>query len=606
MARLLFALVCLTASWGAAAQEVAPAHGIAMHGDLKYGPDFQHFEYADPDAPKGGEVRYAAIGGFDSLNPYILKGEAAAGLGNLYETLMTSSADEAFSEYGLIAESIETPPDRSWAIFTLRPEARWHDGTPITVEDVIFSFTALRDQGAPFYRYYYRDVTSVEAVGERRVKFTFGGEVNRELPLIVGQMPVLPKHDFATKPFDQTTLEPPLGSGPYRVAAVDPGRSITYERVPDWWGKDLAVNRGRYNVDRIQYDYYRDPTIALEAFKAHEFDLRVENVSKQWAIGYDGPALAAGLIVKEEIPNELPNGMQGFVFNTRLAKFSDRRVRQALALPFDFEWVNKNLFFGAYTRTNSYFANSELAAVGEPSAAELALLEPFRASLPAEVFGPAYQAPASDGSGGDRANLRAARAMLAEAGWTVRDGALVGPDGAPMTIEFMIDQPAFERVTAAYIQNLERLGIEATIRQVDSSQYEQRMEDFDFDVVVATFGQSLSPGNEQRNYWSSAAADMAGSSNIIGIKDPAVDALIEAIIAAPDREALVTATRALDRVLTWGHYVVPHWHLRASRIAYWNKFSRPAIDPKYGVDIDAWWVDPAKEAALAEKETALE
>lgn len=605
MSRLVLVLTLLFLALPAMAQDGVPMHGIAMHGDLKYGPDFQHFEYADPNAPKGGEMRFAAIGGFDSLNPYILKGEAAAGLANLFETLMTSPADEAFSEYGLIAESIETPPDRSWAIFTIRPEARWHDGEPITVADVIFSFTALRDEGTPFYRYYYRDVASVEAIGERRVKFVFAGEGNRELPLIVGQMPVLPKHYFDAHPFGETSLDPPIGSGPYRIATVDPGRSITYERVADYWGAALPVNRGRYNVDRLVYDYYRDPTIALEAFKAHEFDIHQENVAKQWATGYDSPALATGLIVREEIPNELPNGMQGYAFNTRLAMFQDRRVRAALALAFDFEWINKNLFFSAYTRTSSYFANSELAATGVPGPAELALLEPFRDQVPPEVFGPAYLAPVSDGSGSDRRNLRAAKELLAAAGWVVKGGVLTGPDGTAMTMEFLINQPAFERVTAAYIQNLERLGVKATIRQVDSSQYEQRLEQFDFDVDVVVFGQSLSPGNEQQNFWTSTAADQPGSSNIIGIKDPAVDALVEAIVAAEDRAALVTACRALDRVLTWSHYVVPHWHNRTSRIAYWNKFSRPPIDPKYGVDLDTWWVEPAKEATLEAGEQAL-
>jgi len=607
LARWLLA-VCAAATLvlPAGAQDTYVGHGVAMYGDLKYPADFQHFEYADPAAPKGGSARYEGYGSFDSLNPYILKGESAAGIALVYDTLMEQAQDEPFSEYGLVAETIEMPADRSWVAFTLRPEARWHDGVPITAADVVFTFNTLMEKGDPSYRYYYHDVASVEATGERTVKFTFSTANNRELPLIVGQLPVLPKHWWETRDFAATSLEPPLGSGPYRVVAVDPGRSITYQRVPDYWAKDLPVARGRFNIDTIRYDYYRDRNVSLEAFKAHEFDLRVENVAKVWATGYDSPALKAGLIVKAEIPNENPSGMQGFILNTRRPMFADRRVREALTLAFDFEWVNKNLFYGAYTRTNSYFANSELAAAGLPSEAELALLEPFRDELPPEVFGPAYQAPVSDGSGSDRANLRRAKALLAEAGWTVQDGALVGPDGKPMTIEFLEYDPAFERVIGAYLQNLERLGIEGTIRQVDSAQYEKRMETFDFDVVVASFGQSLSPGNEQRNFWTTAAADTEGSNNLIGIKSRAVDALVDAIINAPDRASLTVACRALDRVLTWGQYVVPHWHLRFSRIAYWDKFAMPAVTPRYGVDLQAWWIDPAKEASLAAREKGLQ
>ncbi len=587
-----------------AAAEPQPAHGFAMHGDLKYGPDFAHFDYVDPDAAKGGTVRQEGIGSFDNLNPYILKGESAAGLGGLFESLMTASADEAFSQYGLIAESVTVPEDRSWVAFTIRPEARWHDGQPITPEDVVFSFDTLRDKGHPFYRYYYQDVVKAEVVDDRTVKFTFADGVNRELPLIVGEMPVLAKHYWESRTFDATTLEPPLGSGPYRIASIDPGRSISYERVADYWGADLPVNRGRNNFDVIRYDYYRDLDVARQAFKAHQTDLRAENVAKEWATGYEGPALDAGLIVKDLIETVAPQGMQGFVFNQRRAKFQDRRVRQALTLAFDFEWANTNLFYGAYTRTDSYFVPSELAATGEPSAAELVLLEPFRSSLPPEVFGPAYQAPASDGSGSDRNRLREALALLAEAGWTIQDGKLKDADGQPVTIEFLIDQPAFERVTAAYIKNLGKLGIETTIRQVDPAQYEKRQETFDFDVIVNRWGQAPSPGNEQRDMWTSEAADTNGSQNYAGIKDPAVDALVDALIRAEDRAALVTACQALDRVLTWGHYVVPHWYLGATRLAYWDMFGRPAVDPAYGLDLAAWWVDAAKQAALGATEGA--
>lgn len=602
MIRLIAAAVALVL-WMAPghAQDTYVGHGFAMHGDLKYGPDFIHFDYADPGAPKGGTLRFEAIGSFDNLNPYILKGEAAAGLGNLFESLMTSSADEAFSQYGLIAESIEVPEDRSWATFTIRPEARWHDGRPITVDDVIFSLDVLRASGHPFYRFYYQDVTSVAPDGERRVKFTFANGTNRELPLIVGEMPILPKHDWEGRAFDETTLEPPLGSGPYRIGAIDPGRSITFERVPDHWAAALPVNVGRHNVDVIRYDYYRDLNVARQAFKARQFDIRAENTAKEWATGYAGPALDAGLIVLDQIETLVPQGMQGFVFNLRRAKFQDARVRQALTLAFDFEWANRNLFFDAYRRTSSYFAGSELAAEGEPSAAELALLEPFRAELPPEVFGPAYVAPVSDGSGSDRRTLREALRLLGEAGWTNQGGKLVGPDGAAMEIEFLIDQPAFERVAAAYIKNLEKLGIAATIRQVDPAQYEARTESYDFDIITNRWGQSPSPGNEQRGMWTSAVADTPGSQNYAGIRNPAVDALVEAVIAARDRAALVAACRALDRVLTWGHYVVPHWHLGATRLAYWDILGRPEADPSYGVDLAAWWIDADKAATIEDR-----
>ncbi len=586
--------------------DVSVAHGIAMHGDPKYGPDFTHFDYVNPDAPKGGTARLHAIGTFDNLNPFILKGVSAAGLGQVFETLMVGSDDEAFSEYGLIAATIEMPEDRSWVAFTLRPEARWHDGTPITVDDVLFSLDALRTRGPPFYRAYYKDVATAEKVGPRKVKFTFGGTINREMPLIVGQLPILSKAYFATHDFEKTTLESPLGSGPYRVESVDPGRSITYRRVADYWGADLPVRRGHNNLDVIRYDYYRDPTVAMEAFKSHEYDFRVENTAKVWATAYVGPAFDAGLIEKVEIVHERPTGMQGFWFNTRRAKFADPRVRAALTQAFDFEWTNKNLFNGAYTRTASYFSNSELASSGLPGADELKLLEPFRGRLPPEVFEETYAPPKTDGSGNVRRNLGAALKLLREAEWAIEGGKLVSPDdGTPMEIEFLILSPNFERVIAPFVKNLEKLGVEARIRLVDTAQYQNRTDAFDFDVIVSTVGQSLSPGNEQRDFWSSAAADLPGSRNYAGIKDPVVDALVEKLIAAPDRRALIVAARALDRVLLWGHYVVPHWHIRSFRVAYWSKFARPPITPKYGLGFDTWWIDTAKEDVLARRKNTI-
>ena len=600
------ATLLLAAVLPAAAQEVSVSHGAAMHGNLKYGPGFTHFDYSNPDAPKGGEVRLSAIGSFDNLNPFILKGQSAAGLGQVFETLMTGSEDEAFSEYGLIAESIEMPGDRSWVAFTLRPEARWHDGTPIAVDDVLFSLDALKTRGHPFYRAYFRDALKAEEVGERKVKFTFADGLNRELPLIMGQMPILSKAYFTANDFEKTTLEPPLGSGPYRVERVDAGRSITYHRVEDYWGAELPVRRGQNNFDVIRYDYYRDPTVAMEAFKAHEYDFRQENTAKVWATAYEGPAFDQDLIVKEEIGHSIPTGMQGFFFNTRLTKFADPRVRQALAYAFDFEWTNTNLFHGAYTRTASYFSNSELASSGLPDAAELALLEPFRGQVPPEVFGETYAPPVTDGSGNARRNLRTALKLLGEAGWTVADARLTSPGGEAMEIEILIVSPQFERIIAPMVKNLEKLGVVAKIRLVDSAQYEKRLEDFDFDMITGVVGQSLSPGNEQNNFWTSVAADTPGSRNFAGVNDPVVDALVEKVIAAPDRGSLIAATRALDRVLLWGHYVIPHWHIQHFRVAYWNKFTRPAVTPKYSLGFDSWWIDPAMEERLAERETSAE
>ncbi len=573
-------------------------HGASMYGDLKYGPDFSHFDYANPDAPKGGTLTLPDVGSFDNLNPFILKGNNAAGLGMLFDTLTVGSLDEPFSEYGLVAESVEIPADRSWVIFSLRPEARWQDGTPITVDDVIWTVETLKTKGHPFYRAYYANIVKAEKVGEHGVKMIFDGKMNRELPLIAGQMPILPKHYYEKVEFDKTTLTPPLGSGPYRIKRVDPGRTIVYERDPDYWGAKLPVNNGRNNFDQIRYEYYRDANVALEAFKAGNFDIQIENNSKDWATGYTGPAFDKKLIVREEIPNQRGTGMQGFVFNTRRAIFQDPKVRAALAYAFDFEWTNENLFYGQYQRTESYFSNSELASSGLPSPAELKLLEPYRDQLPEEVFTKTYRAPSTKGSD-LRNNLRTALEMLRAAGWDVQGGRLVNKvSGQPLAFEILLVQPAFERIVGPFVQNLKRLGIEARLRTVDTAQYQNRLDDFDFDMVVGSFGESQSPGNEQRDFWGSQAADTRGSRNLAGIRSKVVDALVDDVITAPSREDLVTATHALDRVLLWGHYVIPHWHITYDRIAYWNKFSRPKVDPKYSIDLFAWWIDPAKLAAL--------
>ena len=587
-------------------EQVHPVHALAMHGKPKYGPGFGHFDYVNPQAPKGGDVRLYAMGTFDNLNAFTLKGVAAAGLGGIHDTLLTESSDEAFSEYGLLAETIEMPEDRSWVAFTLRKEARWHDGVPVTVDDVIFSLETLKTKGHPFYRAYYANVIKAEKAGDRRVKFTFSVKDNRELPLIVGQLPILPKHYWEDRQFDKTTLEPPLGSGPYRIEAYQPGRSITYVRVPDYWGKDLPVNVGRYNFDRMHYDYYRDSTVALEAFKAGEYDFRLENSSKDWATAYDVPAVNEGLIKKRLIPNERPTGMQAFVFNLRRPQFQDRRVRQALTYAFDFEWTNRTLFYGQYTRTTSFFSNSELASSGPPGPEELKILEPFRGKIPPEVFTKAYEPPTTKGDGNIRANLRKAVKLLNEAGWVFKDQKLVNQKtGEPFSFEILLDDPTWERISLPFAKNLERIGIEARVRTVDAAQYEKRKEDFDFDMIVDVFGQSLSPGNEQRDFWGSAAASEPGSRNTIGIKNPVVDALIDLVISAPDRESLIYRTRALDRVLLWGYYVIPHWHIQGFRVAYWNKFGIPEVAPKYALGFDTWWVDPRLEAALIEKKASL-
>ena len=570
-------------------------HAVALHGAPKYGAGFTHFDYVNPNAPKGGTLRLSALGTFDSLNNFILKGTAAAGLGLIYDTLTYHSLDEPFTEYGLLAEAIEVAEDRSWVKFRLRREARFHDGKPVRPEDVIFTFNTLTKQGHPMYRAYWADVASVEKTAAREVTFRFRHSDNRELPLILGQMPVLPEHDWQGRDFAATSYDIPLGSGPYRLKQFDAGRSVTYERVADYWGRDLPVNRGRYNFDIIRFDYYRDGTVALEAFKGGAFDFRLENIAKAWFTAYDIPAVREGRIIKEEFAHENPAGMQGFFMNTRREPFTDRRVRQALNYAFDFEWTNANLFHGAYTRTESYFANSELGAREPPSPAELALLAPFRDRLPPEVFEGVYRAPVTSGQGVSRENLRIASRLLEEAGWEIRGNKRVNVrTGRPMRFEILLFNPSFERVVLPYIRNLERLGIEASARTVDTAQYIERMKRFDFDMTVQVIGQSNSPGNEQRDYWSCEAAKTEGSNNYAGICDPVVDALIEQLIMAPDRESLIARTRALDRVLLAGHYVVPHWHTKVWRVAYWNRLAHPEVQPKYGTPpvTDIWWARP--------------
>lgn len=596
-----FVLLALAFATPAHAAEPQPMHGMAMHGDPAYPPSFRHFAYVNPDAPKGGTLKLHALGGFDTLNPYTLKGMSAAGLGLTTDTLMASALDEAFTEYGLVAETITVPEDRSWVRFTLRKTARWHDGQPITADDVIFSFETLRDKGDPFYRSYYGGVKSVEKTGPNAVTFTFREAGNRELPLIVGQLPVIPKHYWQDRDFTATTLEPPLGSGPYRIARAEAGRSIVYERVKDYWGKDIPVNKGRYNPDVVRYDYYRDTTVALEAFKSGAFDMMSEYEAKKWATAYDFPAVRNGRVIRDEIPKHTPSGMQGYVYNTRRTVFADAKVREALAYAFDFEWTNAALFHDAYARINSYFDNSELAASNLPDAEELRLLAPFRDQVPPRAFDQVYRAPKAEGANGLRDNLRTALGLLREAGYALKNGVMTNAEGQELRFEIMINAAqgaAFERITLPFIQNLKKIGVIATLRAVDVNQYQNRVRQFDFDMMVGSFGQSLSPGNEQEGFFGSAAADIPGSRNFAGVKSAAVDAMIRHIVLAETREGLIAATRAMDRILLWNHYVIPQWYLPYDRLAYWNRFGRPeGITPR-GTDTWAWWIDPAKDKAL--------
>jgi microcin C transport system substrate-binding protein len=586
----------------ASGAQAAPSEGMSLFGDLKYGPGFTHFDYTNPQAPKGGVMRYAAIGTFDTLNPFVINGVPADGISLIFDTLSASSEDEPASEYGLVAKTIDLAPDKLSVLYTLRKEARFHDGAQMTPADVIWTFETLQKNGLPAYREYYGDVTKVVQEGDRGIRFYFKSAKNRELPQILGQMPVLSKAYWSGRDFEKTTLTPPLGSGPYTIQSVDPGRSITYSRVKDYWGVDLPVNKGRYNVDTIRYDYYRDATIALEAFKAGQYDVRLENSSKDWATGYDSPALRAGLIKKEQIPNGLPSGMQGFGYNLRRPIFQDPRVREALAYAFDFEWSNKNLFYGAYQRTRSYFDNSELAATGVPQGQELQILDKFRGQIPDAMFTTEYDPPKYDGSGNIRDGLRKALTLLTQAGWTFKDEKLVNAKtGQPFEFEILLDNPQFERIVLPFVDNLKRMGITARVRTVDTAQYERRMDTFDYDMTVVLFPESLSPGNEQREYWGSQAADEQGSHNVLGIKSKVVDVLVEELIQSPDRASLVAHTRALDRVLQYGYYVIPNFHLAAFRVAYWDKFRRPAISPKYGVGFDTWWVDPSAEKSVEAK-----
>ena len=581
-------------------------HGMAMHGDLKYKKNFKNFEYSNPDAPKRGKIKLSAIGTFDNLNPYILKGVAAYQTSYLFETLMKSSFDEAFSQYGLLAEKVMLPDHRKWVRFKLRNFAKFSDGTKVTSDDVIFSFKILMSKGHPAWKNYYSQVEEVLKINELEVQFNFSGETNRELPLIIGyQLPIFSKKYWSNKQFDKTTLDPPVGSGPYLISDLQPGRNITLKRDPNYWGKNLNVNKGRYNFDEIHTDYYRDVTVALEAFKSGAYDFRLENSSKNWATAYNFNATKNGQVIVEEIPYARPSGMQGFAFNTRKPIFKNRNVRKALTYAFDFEWSNKNLFYNAYTRTKSFFDNSELSSQSYPSKKELKILSKFKDKIPPEIFNEIYQPPRTDDKeNGLRKNLRTARRILKDEGWIIQNDILTNKiTGEVFKFEILLRSPLFERIVLPLKRNFKKLGIEVSIRTVqDDSQYQKRLEEFDFDMVVTNFGSVISPGNEQKNWWSSEAADQPGTQNIIGVKNPVIDEIINKLISARDREELVLYTKVLDRILLFNYYLIPQFHIGHYRVAYWNKISRPEITSKYDLGFDFWWFDEKKNENLGDLE----
>jgi microcin C transport system substrate-binding protein len=600
--RLILAvlLACLLPASSQAEDAPVHHHALSLIGAPKYPADFTHFDYVNPDAPKGGVVRMSEIGSFDSLNPVLYKGEAAGGLGLVFESLMGDSLDEPSTSYGLIAEWASYPADYSSVTFHLHKEAHWHDGTPITPDDVIYSLEVNKTAN-PRMGLYYKNVSRAEATGDNEVTLYFDVKNNRELPMIMGQLTVLPKHywtgnDASGTPRDpmKTTLEPPLGSGPYRIKEVKPGRSISYERVADYWGKDLPLNKGQWNYDEVLFDYYRDETVAFESFKAGNLDYWQEASAKNWATAYDFAAVRNGFIKRQEVAIKRTQPMQCFVLNLRRPQFEDRRVRQAFNLAFDFEWANKNLFYGQYARVGSYFQNSELAApASPPQGRELEILNEVKDGVPPEVFTDIHANPVNNTPDDMRSNLRKAVELLKAAGWEIKDGALANTKtGQQMKVEFLLVSPLFERIVQPYLRNLEKLGIKGTIRMVDSAQYAQRLNVFDYDVVVANFAQSDSPGNEQRDFWGSEAAGREGSQNQIGVKDPAIDKLIDHVIFAKDRAELVAATHALDRVLQWNELVVPQWFSPNVRIAYWVRYGQPKVLPGLTPGfLQVWWFD---------------
>lgn len=607
MAAAVSAIAALALSFAGAAR-FSPSHagetrhGLSVFGPLAYPADFTHFNYVNPDAPKGGRISMVGPAGritFDSFNDHILKGDAAQGLELLFDSLMVRAFDEPDAVYGLLASSAEIADDGMSVTFRLRPEATFADGSPVTAGDVVFSFQTLKEKGHPRYRIALRDVEMAEAVDPRTVRYTFKGTLVRDLPINVATLPVLSKAFYTANTFEETSLTPPLGSGPYKIADFKAGTFVLYKLRDDYWARDLPVNKGRFNFAEIRFEYFRDRTAELTNLKSGSFDFREEFTSVDWATAYDIPAVTQGRMIKESLPDDTPSGAQGFFINTRRDKFKDPRVRKALGLAFDFEWTNKNLFYGLYQRTSSYFENSPMKAEGKPSPDELALLEPFRDKLPPEVFGDATSPPVSNGSGTDRKLLREAAKLLNEAGWQQKGTLRVNARGEPLSVEILIFSPSFERIILPYVKNLQAIGVDASLRRVDPAQYERRVKSFDFDLTTERYTMRLTPGIELKTFWGSETAMTDGSYNLAGIADPVVDALIERIMAAKSRAELETAARAADRVLRTGYYWVPHWYKAAHHLAYWNKFSRPATKPRYarGV-IDTWWYDAQKAARL--------
>lgn len=597
------AAAALTALLPLTGAQAEPRHGLSVFGELKYPADFKHFDYVNADAPKGGRLVTNGTPTYDTFNAYIIKGDPATGTDLLFDSLMVRAQDEPDSMYGLIAETVDVAPDGMSVTFKLRKDAKFSDGTPVTAADVINSFNLLKEKGSPAIGLALREVIKAEAPDDATVQYTFQGALVRDLPVILAGLPVLSKAYYDKKPFDETSLEPPLGSGPYLISDFKAGTYVTYKRRDDYWAKDLPVNRGRYNLDEIRFDSFRDRTAELEAIKSGGLDYREEFTSVDWATGYNVAAVKNGRLIRDTLPDANPSGAQGFFLNTRRDKFKDVRVREALDQAFDFEWSNKKLFYNLYTRTQSFFENSDMKATGKPSPQEVALLEPFKDKVPAGVFGEVYSPPVTDGSGNNRENLRKAFDLLKAAGWSI------GPDrlqhnakGETLDIEFLFFEDAFERIIQPYVENLRKIGVNATARRVDPAQYERRMKSFDFDVTVQRYVLRLTPGVELRGYWGSRSATMDGSQNLSGIADPVIDALIDKVTAAKSREELVTATRSIDRVLRGSHYWVPHWYKPVHNVAYWDKYSRPATNAKYDPGVlDTWWCDKAKADALTQK-----
>ncbi|MCU9947030.1 extracellular solute-binding protein [Pseudomonas sp. PDM13] len=608
MRRLLLLLISLAAS-GPVAATISESHGYAQFGALKYPETFSHFDWVNPDAPKGGTLRVMAFGTFDTLNPYTFKGSSPVstpnflqyGVTELNEPLMAGtgaydpSGDEPASSYGLIARSVEYSEDRSWVVFNLRPEARFHDGQPITAYDVAFSYRTLVSSGHPQYRTSLQEVQRVDILNRHRIRFVLKRAGNPLLILRLGEMPVLPQHYWKNRDFKATSFDVPLGSGPYRITQVRPGRGLVFERVKDWWGEKLPVNRGKYNFDRVEVEFYRDSNVAFEAFKAGEFDFYIEHQAKNWANGYRFPAIARGDVIRAEIPHQIPTQTQALFMNTRRATFQDRRVREAMGLMFDFEWTNRALFNNAYARARSYYPNSEFEATGKPEGQEWLLLSPYREQLPAKQFTEPFKVPETDGRGIPRETLRRALGLLADAGWKLSGQRLLNSRGEPLRFEILLVNPNLERILQPYSENLASIGIDVTLRTVDRAQYKQRLDHFDYDMILMTLAQTLSPGLEQSLYFHSSQTSVKGSKNYAGIADPVVDAMVEKLLGAQTRDEQVAAGRALDRTLLWQHYSITNWYINYHRLAYRNRFAF-VTTPPYTLGLRAWWLKPTEKS----------